>query len=523
MIEDPVLFEVISSSLVSCAREMTISLRRTAFSPNIKERRDCSCAIFDRTGNLVAQSKDIPVHLGAMPRSVKACIQDIGESLTEGRMALVNDPFRGGSHLPDITLVAPVFHEGDLVAFAANRAHHADVGGSSPGSMPGLSINIHEEGAVISPRIVVENSTLMREAIDDLLSATRTPRERLGDLSAQMAANNVGLKRLAEVAVAHGWETLLRSFEELRYYSRKRMHSALSKLGKLEASFTDYMESDGAGSRDIPLSARISVDDGMGYVDFTGSSMQVEGNINCPLASTLSAVYYVFIALFGRDIPTNEGCWSVLDVEVPQGSLLNPRYPAAVSAGNVETTQRIVDVILGAFAEVKPEIIPAASQGTMNNLSIGGTDHRTGTSFSFYETIGGGAGASKGTYGTSGIHSHMTNTLNTPIEALEMSYPLRVLKYAIRRNSGGRGGWTGGDGIVREIEILTDGCTISIQSERRQRHPWGVNGGEEAKTGNNSIVFHGKEHSLEAKSTVMGPSGTIVRIQTPGGGGWGPS
>ncbi len=521
MIEDPVLFEVISGSLISCAREMTISLRRAAFSPNIKERRDCSCAIFDKTGNLVAQSKDIPVHLGAMPMSVRACFEELGEALTEGSMALANDPYRGGSHLPDITLVAPVFHDGEQVAFAANRAHHADVGGSSPGSMPGLSVSIHEEGVLISPRVVVEESHLRRDSVDDLLSETRTPKERLGDLSAQMAANIVGIKRLREVAATHGWRTLLQTFDELRYYSRERMKTTLSRLGNLESSFTDYMESDGAGNWDVPISATVSIKDGKGMVDFSQTSKQVDGNINCPLASTLSAVYYVFIALFGRDIPTNEGCWSVLDVQVPKGSLLSPIYPAAVSAGNVETTQRIVDVILGALGSVRSDIIPAASQGTMNNLSIGGTDHRTRARFSFYETIGGGVGASRGNHGTSAIHSHMTNTLNTPIESLEMSYPLRVLTYAVRRGSGGRGKWNGGNGTIREIELLADGCTISIQSERRMRRPWGLKGGESAKTGKNSIIYDEQEHTIESKSTVIAPLGTIVRIETPGGGGWG--
>ncbi|MHA1663871.1 MAG: hydantoinase B/oxoprolinase family protein, partial [Candidatus Thorarchaeota archaeon] len=453
MIEDPITFEVLKNALISSAREMSQALRRTAFSPNIKERRDCSCAVFDRDGNLVAQSKDIPVHLGAMPLSVKACIENLGDDLLEGTMALVNDPYSGGSHLPDLTLVAPVFHKGERVAFTANRAHHADIGGISPGSMPGLSVSIHEEGTLIRPRIVVREGKLDRESVSDLLEDTRTPDERLGDLSAQVAANNVGMKRIAQVAENYGWDILLRTFEDLQSYSAQMMSSALRKFEGKHGEFTDYMESDGAGTWDIPISVAIKIQDGRASVDFTGTSGQVQGNINCPRASTLSAVYYVFIVLFGKDVPTNGGCWSVIDVNIEEGSLLYPTYPSPVSAGNVETSQRIVDTTLGALASIVPRLVPAASQGTMNNLTIGGTDPRTNAPFSFYETIGGGAGACRGMNGVSGIHTHMTNTLNTPIESLESEYPLRVRCYSINRNTGGNGKWRGGDGIIREIEL----------------------------------------------------------------------
>ncbi|MFW9832965.1 MAG: hydantoinase B/oxoprolinase family protein [Candidatus Thorarchaeota archaeon] len=522
MIEDPISFEVIKNALISSAREMSQSLRRTAFSPNIKERRDCSCALFDGEGRLVAQSKDIPVHLGAMPMSVKACIKDLDKSLIEGTMALVNDPYSGGSHLPDLTLVAPVFSEGKRVAFAANRAHHADIGGVSPGSMPGLSTSILEEGIIIKPRIIVERNQLSHEAIADILSGTITPDERLGDLSAQVAANHVAGKRLKEAARTFGWPTLLKTFGELYDYSASRMKYALSDFVGEEATFRDVLDSDGAGGWDIPISISLKINEDRVLVDFEETSKQVKGNVNCPIASTLSSVYYVFIALFGQDIPVNEGCWSVIDVEVPKGSLLNPKYPAAVSAGNVETSQRIVDVTLGALAKISPDLVPAASQGTMNNLTIGGFDERKSKPFSFYETIGGGSGAAKGKPGTSGIHTHMTNTLNTPIESLESEYPLMVRKYSIRRETGGNGQWKGGDGIVREIEVLTDKCTISIQSERRNSHPWGINKGEAGEAGKNTLYYGGKVHSLEAKSTVIVPKGTVVRIETPGGGGFGP-
>ncbi|RLI49513.1 MAG: hydantoinase B/oxoprolinase family protein [Candidatus Thorarchaeota archaeon] len=521
MIDDPITFEVIKNALISCASEMSHALRRTAFSPNIKERRDCSCAVFDSEGRLVAQSKDIPVHLGAMPMSVRACIEAVGNNLTEGTMALLNDPYSGGSHLPDLTLVAPVFRDGERVAFVANRAHHADVGGISPGSMPGLSTDIHEEGVLIEPRIIVRNGVLQRNTIEDLLRETRTPDERLGDLSAQIAANTVGGRRLHEVMKTHGPTNVLDTFQDLRDYSAERMKNEMMRLDGREGEFTDFMDSDGAGTWTIPISVSLRFKRGHVRVDFGKTSEQVMGNINCPLASTLSAVYYVFIALFGHDVPTNEGCWRVIDVKVPPRSLLNPEYPAAVSAGNVETTQRIVDVVFGALAQIIPDEVPAASQGTMNNLTIGGTDHRMGRAFTFYETIAGGAGAVRGAHGVSGIHTHMTNTLNTPIEALETSYPLRVRKYSIRRGSGGHGKWNGGDGIVREIEILADKSTISIQSERRHSSPWGLAGGAPGAPGDNLLIYGGREYRLQSKSTVIAPAGTVIRIETPGGGGWG--
>ena len=521
MIDDPVTFEVIKNSLISASREMSQTLRRTAFSPNIKERRDCSSAIFDADGNLVAQSKDMPVHLGAMPLSVKACIEQVGSDLVVGTMALHNDPFSGGSHLPDLTLVAPVFHDGERVAFTANRAHHADVGGVSPGSMPGMATRIEEEGVLIRPRIVVENEKLDKSAISDLLTETLTPDERLGDLFAQVAANTVGRRRINEAAYRNGWNTLLSMFDQLRYYSREMMRNALVRYGGEKAHHTDTMDSDGAGSWDIPISMSIDFKEGSVHIDLSGTAKQVRGNINCPIASTLSSIYYVFIALFGQEIPTNEGCWSLLDINVPKGTFLNPEYPAAVSAGNVETSQRIVDVTLGALARILPEITPACSQGTMNNLTIGGHDPRFKRPFSFYETIGGGVGAMRGIAGTSGIHSHMTNTLNTPIESLESEYPLRVLRYSLREGSGGQGLWKGGDGIVREIELLTNEATLSIQSERRSTNPPGLQGGQPGKAGRNTLVYQGNLYKLQAKTTVQAPAGAIVSIETPGGGGWG--
>lgn len=500
---------------------MSQALRRTAFSPNIKERRDCSCAIFDTTGRLVAQSKDIPVHLGAMPMSVKACIEQLGEEMVEDTMALLNDPFSGGSHLPDLTLVSPVFHRNERVAFTANRAHHADVGGISPGSMPGMATSIDEEGVLIKPRIIVRDGKLVKETIEDLLDSTRTPNERLGDLSAQIAANIVGGRRLQEVAKNHGWDIVTRTFYELRDYSAQMMKNAISELEGKDSEFVDFMDSDGVGNWRIPIKIKIKFEHKVISVDFEGTASQVLGNINCPLASTLSSIYYVFITIFGTGIPTNEGCWSILDVRVPIGSLLNPQYPAPVSAGNVETSQRIVDVALGALADIIPNRIPACSQGTMNNLTIGGIDYRTGKPFSFYETIGGGAGAIKGANGASGIQVHMTNTLNTPIEALEIAYPLCIRAYKIRQNSGGLGRWNGGEGIVREIEILADDCEVSIQSERRYLQPWGLQGGMPGKAGLNELEYQKTKRKLEAKTTIKTLAGTIIRIETPGGGGWG--
>ncbi len=521
MIDDPISFEVIKNALISSTREMSQSLQRTAFSPNIKERRDCSCAMFDTKGRLVAQSKDIPVHLGAMPLSVKACIERLGNKLSEDRMALLNDPYSGGSHLPDLTLVAPVYVTGEHVGFVANRAHHADVGGLTPGSMPGLSLNVHEEGIVIPPRIVVDQGALDKASVEDLLEATRTPSERLGDLTAQIAANNVGIRRLISTIREHSLERVMKNFEEMRSYSQTMMLSALSEFAGQEAAFTDYMDSDGAGSFHIPISVMVDISEDGANVSFEGTSPQVEGNINCPIASSLSSVYYTFVSVFGRGIPTNEGCWCVLNVSIPEGSLLNPRYPAPVSAGNVETSQRIVDVVLGALSVVIPERIPAASQGTMNNLTIGGVDPRTNQPFSFYETIGGGSGAGKKSNGQSGIHTHMTNTLNTPVEALEIAYPLRVLSYSLRRGSGGKGTSNGGDGIVRAIQLLGDDFVFSIQSERRTTPPWGLNSGQPAKQGRNTLIYDEKKYVLQPKATVKALRGAVVKIETPGGGGWG--
>ncbi len=521
MIDDPISFEVIKNSLISCTREMSQTLQRTAFSPNIKERRDCSCALFDAEGKLVAQSRDIPVHLGAMPLSVRACIERLGNELSEERMALLNDPYSGGSHLPDLTLVAPVYVREEHVGFVANRAHHADVGGVSPGSMPGLSLNVHEEGVVIAPRIVVNRGALDKTSIEDLLDATRTPDERLGDLSAQIAANSVGIRRLKSTIKEHSLERVMKNFEELRSYSQTMMLSALSEFAGERAAFTDYMDSDGAGSFHIPISVVVDISKDGADVSFEGTSPQVDGNINCPIASSLSSVYYAFISVFGHGIPTNEGCWAVINVGIPEGSILNPRYPAPVSAGNVETSQRIVDVILGALSVVTPERIPAASQGTMNNLTIGGVDPRTNQPFSFYETIGGGSGAGMNSDGESGIHTHMTNTLNTPVEALEIAYPLRVLSYSLRRGSGGRGNSDGGAGIVRAIQLLGDDFTFSIQSERRTTSPWGLNGGQSATRGKNTLIYNEKEYVLQSKTTVKALQDAIVRIETPGGGGWG--
>ena len=388
--------------------------------------------------------------------------------------------------------------------------------------MPGLSTSIHEEGVLIRPRIVGSDGALLRDSIADILSQTRTPDERLGDLSAQVAANNVGMKRLAEAAVIHGWDTLIQTFRELRQYSGRMIKHAMSEFSGQESAFIDYLDGDGAGSWNIPISVKVVIDESGARVDFKGTSDQVVGNVNCPLASTLSSVYYVFIALFGKDVPVNEGCWSVIDVNVPEGSLLNPKYPAAVSAGNVETSQRIVDTTLGALSRIVPDIVPAASQGTMNNLTMGGIDPQSDSMFSFYETIGGGAGATRGRDGTGGIHTHMTNTLNTPIESLETEYPLLVREYSIRKGTGGKGQWQGGDGIIREIEILAETCTISIQSERRTLQPWGLEEGGNGVSGKNSLLFEGKVHTLEAKTTALVPKGAIGRIETPGGGGYGP-
>jgi N-methylhydantoinase B len=512
----PVLLEVFNNRFSHIAEEMGAVLQRTAFSPNIKERRDFSCAIFDAKGNLVAQAAHIPVHLGSMPMSVKSALEAYGGRLEEGDVVVLNDPFKGGTHLPDITMVAPVYFEGELLFYVANRAHHADVGGMSSGSMP-LSTSIHQEGVVIPPLKLVKKGQMDEELLRFFLSNVRNPSERDGDFAAQISALKVGQRRLVELLKSYGKEEVLRYAAALLDYAERLTRAFIKTIPDGVYSFTDYLEDDGISTSDITISVEVRVKGDSLQVDFSNSSPQVLGPVNAVEAITRSAVLYTVRALVGREeFPTNDGIMRPIKVITEKGTVVDARFPAAVAGGNVETSQRIVDVLLGAFAKALPDIVPAASQGTMNNLTIGGINPETGEAFSYYETIGGGMGAWMGGNGESAVHSHMTNTLNTPVEALEFAYPLFVREYSIRRFSGGNGLYRGGDGVVREIKLLCD-AEVTVLSERRRLPPYGLAGGEPGEVGRNLV--NGKP--MSSKFSKLLKKGSVIRIETPGGGGWG--
>jgi len=515
---DPFRLEVFKNAFSSVAEQMGAVLRRTAFSPNIKERQDFSCAVFDAEGRLVAQASHIPVHLGSMPASVKEAIKSF--SFQEGDAVVLNDPYAGGTHLPDVTVVSPVFYEGELLFFVANRAHHADVGGASPGSMP-VSKSLFEEGFVIPPTKLVKRGRLNEEFLRLFLRNVRAPKEREADFKAQLMANEVGARLIAELLNREGKERVLFYAEELINYAERLLRKRIKRLPDGSYCFFDFVEDDGLGGGPYRVALELTVKDDELIFDFTGSDGQAKGGVNAVRSVVESAVLYAVVALLGGDLPVNEGCLRAIKVKTRKGSLLDPRFPAGVSAGNVETSQRIVDVVLGAFAQVLPEEVPAASQGTMNNVAVGGIDPRTGEPFAYYETIGGGTGASAKTDGESAVHSHMTNTLNTPVEALEHHYPIRVLTYRVRRGSGGAGLRRGGDGIVREYLFLAD-AEVSVVSERRKLAPYGLFGGRDGAKGKNLLIdAEGNERELPSKFVREFKRGERLRIETPGGGGYG--
>ena len=519
---DPVSFEVFRNAFISVAEEMGAALVRTAYSPNIKERRDCSAAVFDVEGEMVSQAEHIPVHLGAMPESVKAAIDVYPITQWEkGDVVILNDPYEGGTHLPDITLISPVLFKEEVAGFVANRAHHADVGGSVPGSMPGGATEIYQEGLRIPPTKLVESGKVNQGLWRMILANVRTPIERQGDLRAQLASNATGVTRFEFILQKYSRPTIFTFLTDLHDYSNNRMLQQLQQMPKGKYTFTDYMDNDGVTSEPVSLTVQVTIKQNQIIFDFTGSNPQTQGNINAPFAVTLSCSYYVLRCVTDPTIPVNAGCYAPLKVIAPLGTVLNPRPPAAVSAGNVETSQRIVDVLLGALKEALPDRIPAASQGTMNNLIIGGTIPGTTRAFTFYETIAGGLGARPKSDGIDGIHSHMTNTANTPIEALESAYPLRVRCYKLIPKSGGEGRYRGGEGIQRDIEILSDQAVVSIQSDRRHFPPWGLRGGQPARLGRNRHCEGTEWKELPGKITFNARKGDIISIQTPGGGGYG--
>ena len=518
---DPVELAIFKSTMHSVAEEMGAALRRTSFSPNIKERRDYSCAVFDRNGEAVAMGDHMPVHLGSMPMSVREAIDRV--ELSAGDVAILNDPYAGGTHLPDITMVLPVFAEGAAspVFYVAARAHHADVGGYYPGSM-GPCREIYQEGLRIPPIHLVKGGAIVRDVLQLLLYNVRTPGEREGDLLAQIGSCRVGESRLREVIAKYGADAVADLTTELLDYSERLVRAQLALMPAGTYSAEDFLDDDGLSDAPIPIRVSIELDpvQRKARVDFTGSGAQVGSSINAVYAIAYSAIYYVFRCLLPDDAPASAGILRPIEVFAPRGTIVNAQPPAAVAGGNVETSQRIVDVALRALAQAIPERIPAASSGTMNNLTIGGTDPRTGTQFAYYETVGGGMGARPTADGISGVHTHMTNSLNTPAEALEYSYPLRVTRYSCRRGSGGKGKHQGGDGLVREIELLAD-AQVTLLADRRRLPPWGLAGGEPGACGVTILVHENVETRLPGKCSVGAVKGDVIRIETPGGGGWG--
>jgi N-methylhydantoinase B len=520
---DPVTLEVTRNAAAAVCEEMNANLVRTGYSPNIKERRDCSCALFDAAGEMIAQAENMPVHLGSMPFSVAAAVERFPpETLAEGDAILLNDPFDGGAHLPDLTLVTPVYHEGDLVAFAANRAHHADVGGARAGSVAADSTEIYQEGLRIPPVKLFEGGDPNEAVFDVIRSNVRTPDERRGDLRAQEAANETGRKRFTELVERYGSDRLSAALEEIKDYSERRMRAEISALPDGTYRFADVLDDDGQGNVELPVEVAVTVDGDEVVVDFAGTAPQTEGPVNAVFAVTASATYYAVRCVTDPDIPPNHGCYRPITIEAPSGSIVNPEPPAAVVGGNLETSQRVTDVVLGAFGEVVPERVVAGSQGTMNNVTFGGTDPRTGEPYAFYETQGGGFGGRAGKDGLDGVHVHMSNTMNTPAEVLETAYPLRVTRYELREDSCGAGEFRGGLGLRRDIQVRDHEAAFSLLADRQRHAPYGLAGGGDGTPGRAvRIDPDGTTERLAGKSAHRLPPGTTVSLRTPGAGGYG--
>lgn len=518
---DPIELELFRHLLVSIAEEMGAVLRKTSYSANIKERRDYSCAVYDERGETVAMGDHMPVHLGAMPLSVQHAMAAF--ELGPGDVVILNDPFRGGTHLPDITAVSGVFVKGKRqpAFYVANRAHHADVGGMSPGSMP-LAREIYQEGIRIPPILLVRGGTFDRDLLRLLLANVRTPEEREGDLLAQCMAIRRGEQRLLELVAKYGLPTVRRNMTALQNYSERMMRTAIAGLPDGQYQFEDQLDSDGISDRPVHIVVTVSIEGDSAVIDFAGTDPQTEGSVNANYAVAMSATTYVFRCLVREDIPYTAGLMRPLRVLAPERSVVNAQPPAAMAAGNVETSQRITDVVLGALSKAAPELIPAASSGTMNNLTLGGWDARRNASFAYYETIAGGMGASAISDGPSALHTHMTNSWNTPVEAFEHQYPMRIRSYRIRSGSGGRGMHRGGDGIVREFEFLCP-AQVTVLSDRRSHGPYGLLGGEPGQPGSNTLIRGNRKTRIAAKERFETQAGDVFRIESPGGGGYGPA
>jgi N-methylhydantoinase B len=542
---DSVTLEVVRNGCIAIAEEMNANLVRTGYSPNIKERRDCSCALFDADGEMVSQAENMPVHLGAMPFSVAAAVEAYDGDLDPGDAVLLNDPFRGGAHLPDLTLVSPIFADPDsedptLVAYAANRAHHADIGGSTAGSVAADSTEIYQEGLRIPPVKLFDGGEVVDDVLEMILLNVRTPDERRGDLRAQEAANETARERVHELVDTYGVDQLTAAFDEIKDYSERRMRAELDDFPDGTYTFADVLDDDGRGNTDLPVEVAVTVDGDTVRVDFAGTADQTEGPINAVLAVTCSATYYAIRCVTDPDIPPNHGCYRPIEVDAPEGSIVNPNPPAAVVGGNLETSQRVTDVVLGAFGTEAPERVTAAGQGTMNNVTFGGTDPRDDTPYAFYETQGGGFGGRSGNDGMDGVHVHMSNTMNTPVEVLETAYPLRVRRYAFRQDSGGAGEFRGGLGLRRDIQVRDHTARFSLLAERHEHVPYGLAGGEPGGRGA-AFLYEPDEYDesrgdslgdgehpasehgqrLPQKSVHdLGP-GSVVSVRTPGAGGFG--
>ncbi|MDE2765513.1 MAG: hydantoinase B/oxoprolinase family protein [Chloroflexota bacterium] len=514
----PVSLELWRNLLGSVADEMGVTLGRTAYSANMKERRDYSCAVFDAAGVMVAQAAHIPVHLGAMTASVRAALDHLG--LSEGDVAILNDPYLGGTHLPDVSLIAPVFVDGELAGYVANRGHHADIGGMAPGSLP-VATELVQEGVIIPPLLLIEQG-VMNDALMALICRnTRTPEERQGDFAAQLAAVRTGQRRLEALARRYGLAVVHEHMAALLDYAEALTRAALRAAPEGSYRFEDAMDDDGVSGEPKPIVCTARIADGYVTFDFTGTAQETEGCVNTPLAVTESAALYAVRCVVGGDMPQNDGVRRAVGVDAPSGSLVNANPPHAVSGGNVETSQRITDVLFGCLAQALPNRTPAASQGTMNNVLVGGRDPRTGRTFTYYETTAGGMGGGPSRAGAAAVHSHMTNTLNTPIEAMEFAFPLRLRRYAVRRGSGGAGRNPGGDGIVRELEFLSP-AKLTVISERRESGPYGLAGGGPGAPGANELRrADGKAERVPAKATLDVGPGDVFSVSTPGGGGWG--
>ncbi len=569
MCPDPIAASLFRSLFASVAEEMGIALERTAYSPNIKERRDYSCALFDPRGQLIAQAAHIPVHLGAFPLLMAAVVPRF--DWRPGDVVIANDPYVGGTHLPDISLISPVFAPtGDgervdvwkcgsveeqtaptparstlahpasarphvhtsirpyvhtsalrrLAGFVASRAHHADVGGAFPGSLAATT-ELYQEGVIIPPLRLVEGGRLNEELLALICRNVRTGAERRGDFAAQLAANQTGVDRLAEILARYGLEEAHARTGEALAMGERAMRSLLDEIPDGEYAFDDCLDDDGHGSGPLPVRLRLTVQGDQACFDFAGSAPQCRGSVNATLAVTHAAVYYGLLCLLDEDVPLNQGCFAPITICAPEGTIVHARSPAAVAAGNVETSQRLVDVVLGALSLALPDRLPAASQGTMNNLTLGGLDPATGDPWAYYETMGGGSGGGPAGPGASGIHCHMSNTRNTPVEALEYHYPLRVWRYGLRDGSGGAGRHPGGEGLVREVELLA-GATVTLVAERRDYTPYVLAGGVTGAPGQDGVLVPGGQwEPLPAKGSRSLPTGARLRILTPGGGGWG--